>query len=119
MDAYIENTINTAELLHAHHENRKSSTCTHVPGENIEEAGFSRGISCAHGGDILADVHRQLSLPCHTRYDLHDQSTQIQSFTDPGDASTNDKHDKVDRSRLQSCTETEDQSAYGHPFRPP
>ena len=33
--AYIKDTINTAELLHAHHKNRKASAHAYVPREDV------------------------------------------------------------------------------------
>lgn len=34
--AYVENSINSAELLHSHEEHCKCSTCPHVSREKIE-----------------------------------------------------------------------------------
>lgn len=52
LGAYVENAVDAAELLHAHHENCESSVRAYVPGEDVEETGSGCGVFGAHERDI-------------------------------------------------------------------
>lgn len=54
-DAYIENAVDAAELLHAKQECCQTSTRAYIPGEDIKEAVFVRGVwgTCVRGSILF------------------------------------------------------------------
>lgn len=52
-EAYVENAIDAAELLHAKQEDCQTSTRAYIPGEDVEETVLVRG---ARGTDVRGNA---------------------------------------------------------------